>query len=184
MTRIRRMIVGCVAVLLAGSAGATTLLRMDIHQMTAAAAWVVRARCIASESRWEQGHVWTFTRFEALETLKGRGPAQFTVRLVGGKAGSLTSTVEGVPRFRPGEEVFLFLTATPVGDHTVVGWAQGTFRVQREAGRETVMQDTAGATLFDPATREFTRGGARGMPVSELRRAVAAAVQRQSGRQP
>ncbi len=184
MTRAQRILVLCVAVLIAGAAEATTLLRMNLDQMTAAATWIVRARCVANEGRWELGHVWTFTQFETLETLKGSGPAEFTVRLVGGKVGSLTSTVEGAPRFGPGEEVFLFLAATPIGDHTVVGWAQGTFRVRRDAGHETVTQDTGGVALFDPATRQFTQGGVRQLPVAEFRRAVTAAVQRQAGRQP
>lgn len=184
MRRSQSIFVLWVAVLIAGTAGATTLLRMNIDQMTAASAWVVRARCLDTESRWELSHIWTLTRFETLETLKGSGPAEFTVRLVGGKARGLTSTVEGAPRFHPGEEVFLFLAETTLHDHTVVGWAQGTFRVRRDAKHETVTQDTGSAALFDPATRQFTPGGVRQLPITEFRRLVATAVQRQTRRQP
>lgn len=170
--------------LLAAAAQATTLQRMSLKELTAASGAVVRARAVASESRWENGHIWTTTTFDVLETLKGGTASRIQVRLIGGRAGSLTSRVEGVPRFRAGEEAYLFLATQPSGEWTVTGWALGTFRVAREPrdGKESVTQDTGSVTLFDPATRTFRAGGVRRMPVEDFRREVAASLVRREGR--
>jgi hypothetical protein len=100
--------------------------------------------------------------------------------------GGLHSTVEGVPRFAPGEEAYLLLARAPAGDWTVTGWALGTFRVAREkhSGRETVTQDAAGVSLFDPATRQFHAGGVRRMDAREFRRQLDAAIERSARREP
>ena len=98
----------CVALM----ASATTLERMSVAKMTLAAQLVVRAQCVANSARWDGGEIWTFTSFAVVDSWKGApsGAAQqLTVRLLGGTVGNLSSTVSGVPRFRPGEEVILFL---------------------------------------------------------------------------
>ena len=172
--------------MLAAATRATTLRRMSLDELAEASPAVVRARCISNVSRWESGHIWTFTEFEVLENLKGSVAARIQVRLVGGRVGSLTSTVDGAPRFALGEEAFLFLVPAPAGDWTVTGWTLGTFRVTREkhSGRETVTQDAGRVTLFDPATRQFHPGGVRRMEVREFRRQLREAMERNAGRQP
>jgi hypothetical protein len=171
--------------LISAAAQATTLLRMDLDQLTTAAGAVARVRCIENESRVEGGEIWTFTRFEVTEVLKGTLAPQINVRLIGGRVGSLVSTVEGVPRFQPGEEAFLFLEATRAGDLSVTSWAQGTFRVRRaEDATERVTQDTSGLSIFDPATRKFRPGGVRNLPIEEFRQRVREAIERHGRRQP
>src|ERR1700722_2896571 len=96
----------------AATASATTLERMSVAKMTQNAQLVVRAQCLANSVAWDGGEIWTFTSFEVEDSWKGAptGAAQqVTVRLLGGSAGNLTSTVSGVPRFRPGEGGILFL---------------------------------------------------------------------------
>ena len=171
---------------LALTAQATTLVRMDLQELAAAASLVARVRCVSSESRWDGEEIWTFTTFDVLETLKGSAPEQITVRLIGGRVGHLISTVDGVPRFRPGEEAVLFLEPTRAGELSVTGWVQGTFRIQRDlhTGRESVTQDTSGLAVFDPATRQFRPGGVRNLPLEEFKQRVAAALAQQgNGRQ-
>lgn len=172
--------------LLAAPATATTLRQMSLDELAEASPAIVRARCASNSSRWEGGQIWTFTEFEILENVKGSVPGRIQVRLVGGRAGSLHATVEGAPRFVPGEEAFLFLVPSPAGDWTVTGWALGTFRITREkqTGRETVRQDAGGVTLFDPATRQFQPGGMRQMELREFRRQLSAAIERGARRQP
>ncbi len=183
----RRLALLVAVMLLAiAAAQATTLRRMTLDEITATASMVARVRCVASHARAERGEIWTFTDFETLEALKGSPPAQFRVRLIGGRLGSLKSTVEGVPRFRDGEEAILFLepaaggsTAAPTNEWTVVSWVQGTFRVHRDPhGDANVTQDTSGLTMFDPATRQFTPGEIRNLPIAEFRQRVATAAAR------
>jgi len=124
---------------------ASSIARMSIEQMTRASSLIVRATCISSATRWQDGEIWTVTLFSPEDVWKGSVPGTIEVRLLGGTAGNVTSTVEGVPRFRQGEEVVLFLEPTKYGDFSVVSWIQGTFRVARSerTGQKVVTQDTA-----------------------------------------
>ncbi|MGA8365885.1 MAG: hypothetical protein ACLQMT_05790 [Candidatus Acidiferrales bacterium] len=171
---------------LGATMGATTLARMSVAQMSRAAQVIVRAQCEENSTGWDAGEIWTFTTFRVEEVWRGEAPAQISVRLLGGRAGNLTSSVAGIPRFRPGEEVVLFLERTPRGDFSIVSWEQGTFRIRRDirTGGESATQDTASLATFDPATRRFEAGGIVRMPVDFLHAQVDAAISSQSGRKP
>jgi hypothetical protein len=151
----------------AAFANGTTLARLRFEDLAQQSTAVARLRCLGSEFRWDRGELWTETRFEVLERNKGLLPGLVTVRTMGGIAGHLHSHVEGVPIFRPGEEVYLFLWERLGEPYRVLGWAQGTFRIARNAdtGNETVTQDSANAPIFDPRTRTFRHGGIRNLPV-------------------
>ena len=170
----------------AAAARATTFKRMNLDQLVVAADAVVQAECLGNETRWEIGELWTFTRFEVLETLKGVVPRLITVRLLGGKRGHLISTVEGVPRFHRGEEVILFLERTRAGNFSVTSWMQGTFRIRRDAaaGQARVSQDSSGLAVFDPRTQRFDPTGVRNLPLETFRKRLAAAVERGKNRRP
>jgi hypothetical protein len=161
---------------------ATTLKRMSVADMSRAAFVVVRARCVANSTRWDAGEIWTFTTFDIEETWKGSAPAQIAVRLLGGRAGNLTSTVSGVPRFLPGEELILFLERTPAQDFSIVSWMQGTFRIAHNlaTSEEIVTQDTATFPVFDPASHNFETAGIRKMPLSAFRSLIIASAQDQA----
>jgi hypothetical protein len=171
---------------IATTGSATTLERMSVAKMTQNAQLVVRAQCLANSVAWDGGEIWTFTSFEVEDSWKGApsGAAQqVTVRLLGGSVGNLTSTVSGVPRFRPGEEVILFLQPTARGDFSIVRWVQGTFRIHRDtrSGAEIVVQDTAVFDTYDPATRQFDAEGIRNLSVAALRLRVQSTLAAQSG---
>ena len=118
------------------------------------------------------------------ETWKGSPHAELTVRLLGGTVGPLTSSISGVPRFRLGEEVILFLETTKHGGLTVVSWDQGTFRIMRDqrTGRRIVTQDTAAFGTFDPQTHLFRSTGIHDLPLEDLRSRVDAAIAAQKER--
>lgn len=174
------------ALLLCPSAGATTFARMSIDEMSHAAPMIVRAKCMANEVGMEEGEIWTFTAFELQETWRGGAPTHFTVRLLGGRLGNLTSTVSGVPRFQVGEEVVLFLLPAPRGNFSIVSWEQGTFRIRRDLRRneEIVTQDTALFPTLDPSTRQFESSGIRRQPLNLFRARVEAALAREIARKP
>lgn len=167
--------------------GATTIKKMSLGQMTRVTPIIARARCVSNAEAWDAGEIWTFTTFDVLEPWKASGssiPQQITVRLLGGTVGVLTSHVSGVPRFRPGEEVVLFLQPAPNGDLSIVSWEQGTFRVHRDprSGTPTITQDTAAFAVFNPRTRRFEANGLSNVPLSSFRQAVEAAVVRGGGK--
>jgi hypothetical protein len=164
--------------LLVGVANATTLARMRFEELAGQATAVARVRCLGTESRWENGDIWTETRFEVVEQNKGSLPGLVTVRMLGGHVGNLHSRIEDVPSFRAGEEAYLFLWSRDGEPYRVLGWAQGTFRIARDArtGLETVTQDSAASPMFDLRTRQFRHGGIRNLPVAifqlKLRKAL------------
>ena len=159
-------------------ANATTLTRLRFEELAQGSTAVARLRCLGSEVRWEQGELWTETQFEVVERNKGLLPGLVTVRTMGGSAGHLHSIVEGVPAFRVGEEVYLFLWARPGEPYSVLGWSQGTFRINcdDQTGVERVTQDSARMAVFDPRARQFRHGGIRNLPLAifqlKLRKAL------------
>ena len=165
------------------SVPATTLKRMSLPDLSRAAHTIVRARCLANSTRWDTGEIWTFTTFHVEEIWKGSAPAQITVRLLGGKSGNLTSTVSGVPRFSPSEELVLFLERTPAQDFSIVSWVQGTFRIGRDrtTHEEIVTQDTAAFAVFDPASQRYEATGVRKMPLRAFHSLVVASAQAAQG---
>jgi len=164
--------------LLAIAANATTLSRLRLEELVKQATAVARLRCLGVESLWQDGEIWTETRFEVVELNKGLLPALVSVRMLGGRIGNLHSRIEGVPAFRPGEEAYVFLWGREGEPFRVLGWSQGTFRITRDAqtGMERVTQDSSAAPVFDPRTRQFRHGGIRNLPVAifqlKLRRAL------------
>jgi hypothetical protein len=181
-----RFVSSCVALLLAASVStkATTLARMSLAKMSQTAQVIMRGRCLENSTSWDAGEIWTFTSFEVREVWRGSAPARITVRLLGGRVGNLTSSVSGVPRFHPGEEVVLFLERTRRGDFSVVSWEQGSFRIHRDifSGQESVTQDTASFATFDPATHQFEMSGIRKLPIDAFRARVDAALSGGNGR--
>jgi hypothetical protein len=59
----------------AASVRATTLARLSVDELAAAADAAARIRCTGAQSRWENGQIWTVTSFDVVETVKGTLPA-------------------------------------------------------------------------------------------------------------
>jgi len=179
-TRIRIIISLLPALLILPAIRATTLARLSLNRLAAGSDAVARVRCSSAESRWENGSIWTVATVKIVETLKGNLPREIAVRLPGGRVGHLTATVDGTPKFNPGDEAVVFLERSRSGGFTVAGWVEGTFRISRDprSGGEIVTQDSSAFTVFDTATRTFRTEGIRRMPIEEFRARIAAAVAR------
>jgi hypothetical protein len=157
---------------------ATTLARLSLDQLAARSDAVARVRCSSAKSLWENGSIWTVATVQVVETLKGNLPREIPVRLPGGHVGHLTATVDGAPKFNPGDDAVVFLQRSRSGGFTVAGWVEGTFRIARDprTGGETVTQDSSAFAVFDSATRKFRTEGICRMPIEEFRARIAAAV--------
>ncbi len=165
-------------------AAPTTFVKISLEQLSGAAPVIVRARCQGNIVSSVGGEIWTISSFEVREVWKGSAPAVVRVRLLGGRTAELTSHVEGVPRFRVGEDVVLFLGPLRRGDYSVAGWAQGTFRIQRGGAEASLLvtQDTAAfapaAFAGGSAARAAQSDAVRGMPLEEFRRRVGESIAR------
>src|SRR5581483_167101 len=168
-----------VLTIVVAAATATTLAPLSFAELARSATAVARLRCIGATSDMSGGEIWTLTQFDVLSREKGSLPERVVIRMPGGHAGGLRSHVDGVPEFRPGEEVYLFLWNREGEPYRVLGWAQGTFRIFCDArnGAEMVTQDSAATAIFDAKSRTFRHEGVRRMSVEsfeeKLRNAIA-----------
>lgn len=167
--------------LIAAVANATTLARLNFNDLASRANAIARVRCLRSTSLWKNGEIWTRTEFAVIEQTKGDVPRTLEVEMPGGVIGPLHSRVDEVPAFAPAEEAYLFLWLAKDGSYRVLGWSQGAFRIHKDTatGLETVTQDSAAAPVFDPATRQFRRGGVRNLSVSAFQLKLKKALEKQ-----
>lgn len=90
-----------------------------------------------------EGPFETAIELEILEPVKGLSASQktFTLILPGGRAGTRTMRIPGMPQFRDGEEVVLLLENVGPQRWALSGLSQGVFRVTRTAGRILVRRE-------------------------------------------
>lgn len=169
--------------LLAAVAGqSTTLARLSIDELAQQATAIARVRCLSSTTLWRNGEIWTETEFEVLDQSKGTLSGILRISLPGGKLAHLQSHVDGVPGFRAGEEVYLFLWSAPGKEISVLGWTQGTFRIVRDpqTGLERVTQDSASVPTFDLTARKFRPGGVNNLPLPIFQLKLKRALEKES----
>ena len=152
---------------------ATTLERMSLDQLARAADTVVRARCVSTSARWENGAIWTFSEFDLVERFKGNPPERIRVRVPGGRVGHISTRVEAgaaiPPRRRcralPRSSCRWQLRCDRLGRRHVSHSESFRFLLGHSSRRIP-----AALAVFDPATRQFRSEGTRNLPWSEFRR--------------
>jgi hypothetical protein len=173
-------------------ASATTVIPMSVEELTNAAERVVQGHAVEAWSNWNPEHtlIFTYTRFQIDENLKGISNSVITVKQLGGSAGGYTQHVAGVHHWSPGESAVLFLRASAPQDGTfaVVGLMQGDFRVRRSATGEMVADNgvhasaaksattEGGVSVFNPATGAVGEYTGAQLTLKELQQRVRRAV--------
>jgi hypothetical protein len=156
------------AVVLGGTATATTARRLDLAELGKAAGMVVRGRVTDVIARIERDRVYTFATIQVNECWKGACPGQVVVRQLGGEAGGRGLSVEGMARFTRGTEIVAFLRDTEAASPArVVGMAQGLFFV---SGEGTLTRDLGGLVLVRGS--ELARGGEETVTLRAVRQAA------------
>jgi len=163
--------------LVAGTALASTAVRLDASSLTAAATDVVDGNVISSSPVWTADHrrIVTHVVVEVRDTWKGGAGGRITVVQPGGELDGIGQRVSGVASLQPGERVVLFLERSGPY-HRVVGLAQGVYRVVPVAGSNELRAVPAaldGLELVSPPGQ--TPAARTPMQLSELRTAVQAA---------
>jgi len=160
--RIKRMILAGLglALLLAGSAFASSVVPLSLGDLVKQSDLVVEARMLIGAADWSgapgASMVFTYWEVQVLDPVKGTAPARFLVRVPGGRVEDRTLTVPGAPGFRSNQEVILFLKRTdqvrrgnPV--YEVLGWQQGALPVSLDpATGERVIQQAPLAAAPGP----------------------------------
>lgn len=175
MTRRRAIaaVTALVAALLAQTAGAMTVLPLDLPALTAGAGTIFVGRVTRVDAGIdERGIAAVWTTFVIEATLKGATGPTLTLKQLGAPLGA-SGTSGGVrpypnsPRFAPGESVMLFVHApSALGFASPVGLGQGAFRIRDRDGRRVVANDVANRNL-DAVSSGRAADAARGTAPSE-----------------
>jgi hypothetical protein len=118
-----------------GIARATSIVPLDLAELTRASDRIVYGTVLGSSSRWNEDRtlIVTDVRIRVVEDLKGRAPREITVTQPGGTVGKLMVEVPGAAAYRPGEEVVLFLAPERDGRTYVNGLDRGRYPVETDA---------------------------------------------------
>jgi hypothetical protein len=188
----KSLLIVAVARLTCTLAFATTVIPMSVEELTTASERVMRGHAVEAWSNWNPEHtlIFSYTRFQVDENLKGVSNSVITVKQLGGSAGGYTQHVAGVHRWSVGESAVLFLRASTPKDETfsVVGLMQGDFRIRRSASGEMVADNgmhvsaaksaapEGGVSVFNPATGTVGEYTGAQLTLQELRQRVRRAV--------
>jgi hypothetical protein len=117
------------------NAGATMLEELNTVQLTKEANTVQLGEVTSERAAWdaEKQMVFTYVDFKVDQTLKGEPAETVTIRQAGGRSGGIRMVVHGMPSFRTGERALVFLKHDADGTPSVVGMAQGKYRIYRSA---------------------------------------------------
>lgn len=156
VARLSLLLLFLVVTGLTASAGATTILRVPLDELTRGSDLVIQARVaeVAVETApGDERQISTRVRLDVMEVFKGHHSAPtLTLRLTGGSTGLWTLHIPGMPRFRAGEEVVVFLEATRDG-FTPAGLSAGKYTVMRNPaeGNARVRRHLGGVTVVERA---------------------------------
>lgn len=194
MQAARRLVYAAMAVTIAAGivtpASATTLIRQSLSGLIAESSTIVVGEVLEAHSYWndEGTFILTDVRIRATEVLKGDSrDSDFTVTLMGGTVGDLTTVIVGGAELTLGKSYVLFLGDGDLpgvrGVLTVGEHSQGVFDIVRardglraisQANRLPLYPDALG--FVDPP------GGAQGIFLNDMTRFVREAAARQGNR--
>lgn len=146
MQQVPRVVLVC-ALLLAGTAHATTLLPMSGQELTQEADLIVVGRCTEVTSRWFDRSLVTLVTVAVGDNLKGDAATQITVAVPGGvdpdRPLPIAVTVPGAPVIAEGDDLLLFLdpVAGLASTFQVLGLSQGAFPIVADGDKTLVVQD-------------------------------------------
>jgi hypothetical protein len=171
-----------VAVLMAASASATTLMRMSLDQLAEASTEIVRGRVISQETLWNPGHtrIYTYTTLALEQSYKGNPPSSLVVQQPGGRIGKVQVFVAGTVQFHAQVGYVLFLERSAVGSSKflLVGMMQGAYRIYRDATtqEERLILPLGSLTRGAPASGVGSVIAGPAVPARQFQKDVSAAL--------
>jgi hypothetical protein len=162
-------------------ASATTMLRLDVPELSQNSDTVVHGTVRRVESRWsgDRRRILTDVEIEVTESLKGQPGSTVLVIQPGGKMGDIGQMVHGTASFVPGEEVVVFLERKGASAFQLSGMSQGKYQVRRAADNPTALavpEDTQHVLLLDPDTRQASSAARKTLTLQELKAAIRTAL--------
>jgi len=149
---------------------------LSVQDMVNQSDVIAIGNCVETRTVWVDRSLVTLATVSISENLKGT-ESSITVALPGGVDANrkipVAMTYPGAPQMTPGENVFLFLTATGEvpGSYTVAGFSQGKFSiVTDEDGQQVVSRDLRQTSL--KSNNGVRRGQNSTIPLDTLKNEV------------
>lgn len=172
-SRLAMVSLAAFALVGAGTATATTVLKLSMKDLAKKSDAVVLARVEDEVARYDTDkEIYTYVTLRVLDPVKNsRKDDLITIRQLGGVVDHIASIVPGMPTFKRGEEVVVFLSQKDrAGYPWVMGLQQGKYSVRAdENGTMRVRNELSGTTLLD-ANGHLTAGSkaASDMPLQSF----------------
>ena len=144
-----------VVAILATPLFATTVRRMELPQLVSASDNIVQGRVESVEARYEGNMVCTYVSVAVDDPLKGDRRRTVLVRQLGGRIGAKTIWIAGMPQFKTGDQVIVFLRNRRDGTFDVIGLNQGKYDIVDGAA----VANVSGVTILDPKTGLMSDAG-------------------------
>ncbi|HEX2121259.1 MAG TPA: hypothetical protein VHL59_06415 [Thermoanaerobaculia bacterium] len=146
------------------SAGASTILKVDLPTMVDEAEMIFVGTVVGSEPvpTNDGTYAFTYVTFDIEHALKGvsRSGKTITLRMPGGQSGSDIFEVSGAPTFAVGGQHLLFVQGNDKFIVPLVGWFQGKFDiVPNPISGQPVLVDYTGAAIDGFTEKGFRRDG-------------------------
>ena len=181
-----------VAMTVAVPASATTLVRASLDDLAKGNGTVVVGEVLDVHSYWNEdgSFILTDVRVSAADYVKGgRRDREFTVTLLGGSVGDLTTLIIGGAQLIPGKSYVMFLNeerlpgvdrALTVRDH-----CQGVFDlVMTKSGLRAISQANGHPLVPDASGYVDAPGGVEGIPFDAMMRSIRETAVRPRGNSP
>ncbi len=148
----------------ANLASATTVQKFSLQDLARRSSTIVVATVDDQYSSWDNGkkEIYTYITLRVTDPIKGmksdartKGPKNettITIRQLGGTVDHISSIVPGMPNFKKGEDVVVFLGPNDAAGYPgVVGLQQGKYTITTDAnGFKQVRNDIDGLTRLSP----------------------------------
>jgi len=156
----------------------TLAVALSLQDMVSQSDVIAIGNCVETKSIWVDRTLVTLATVSVSESLKGSGETStITVELPGGIDANrkipIAMSYPGAPSLTPGENVFLFLTATGevAGSYNVAGFSQGKFSIiTDEDGEQMVSRNLTKTSL--KSDNGVRRGSADLIPLANLKEQV------------
>lgn len=114
---------------------ASMLEQLDTHRLTLKAQAIRIGQVTDQWSSWDpdRNMVFTYTKLNIDQTLKGKKREELLIRQPGGMANGLRMVVHGVAQFKKGERALVFIQHDVDGAPSVLGMTQGKYRIYKSA---------------------------------------------------
>lgn len=141
----------------ASTANATTVLKMSLKDLATKSSSVVVVKVEDQVARYDTNkEIYTYISLRVLDPVKGaKKDDVITIRQLGGVVDNIASIVPGIPTFKKGEEVVVFLSQKDAAGYPMVmGLQQGKYTIREdENGTKRVRNELDGTTLIDASGR-------------------------------